>query len=389
MAATTPFPITPKATALIALAVHATTIRLAAGTLIVIVLTTFLIGTAWDIQWHPSVGRDKALTSPHLLMLGGIAASGLISLSVVLYESWIAWRGAGINDSNSTRLFVFFRAPIGFAVSGFGALLAALAFPLDDYWHTLYGVDVTLWAPFHIMIIFSMVMVGLGATYAFASEMNRAGEGRGKLAAQLGVTATLAMTLATFLLVIPQANTDDGLAAIGSYKFALYPLILAFALSTFLISATLVTRLPGAATILALAFTALRVGMYLFVPWAMDVAVAAEGFAYRPNPPQEIITPYAYPTSILFAALAIDIVYWLMRRRGGTGTQMLITTGVITAVLGTFWDKPWASVMTRFYFPDLNVDAVLLSALPFTILAAIIGAGVAVLLSRGLSTTRQ
>ena len=57
-------------------------------------------------------------------------------------------------------------------MAGFGALLGALAFPLDDYWHTLYGIDVTLWAPFHVMIISSMVMVGVGTLFVIASELN-------------------------------------------------------------------------------------------------------------------------------------------------------------------------------------------------------------------------
>jgi hypothetical protein len=34
-----------------------------------------------------------------------------------------------------------------------GALLARLAFPLDDRWHALYGIDVPPCAPFHVMIV--------------------------------------------------------------------------------------------------------------------------------------------------------------------------------------------------------------------------------------------
>jgi hypothetical protein len=41
------------------------------------------------------------------------------------------------------------------------ALLSAIAFPLDNYWHQLYGLDVTIWSPFHVMIISGMVLAGL------------------------------------------------------------------------------------------------------------------------------------------------------------------------------------------------------------------------------------
>src|SRR5262249_35035734 len=150
-----------------------TALRLIGATLITIAMAIFIVGTAWDIQWHPSVGRDRVLTSPHIVLLSGIALSGLLSLLVILLDSWRAWRGRGVGDHNSTPILRIFRAPIGVFALGVGALTATLAFPLDDYWHTLYGIDVTLWAPFHIMIISSMVLVGVGALYMIAGELNR------------------------------------------------------------------------------------------------------------------------------------------------------------------------------------------------------------------------
>ena len=124
-----------------------TTLRLIGAVLITLAMAIFIIGTAWDIQWHPSVGRDRVLTGPHLVLLGGIALSGLLSLAMILLDSWRAWRGRTVDDRNSTAILGVFRAPIGLFAAGVGALTAALAFPLDDYWHTLYGIDVTLWAP--------------------------------------------------------------------------------------------------------------------------------------------------------------------------------------------------------------------------------------------------
>jgi hypothetical protein len=398
MAVTAPLSATHGAahTAGAALSARETKLRLAGALLLALATTIFIFGAAWDIQWHPAVGRDRALTSPHLLLLGGIALSGLISLALVLLETWRARQGRGVDDRNSTLLLGVFRAPIGLYIAGFGALLGALAFPLDDYWHTLYGIDVTLWAPFHIMIISSMVMVGTGALFALASELNRLPGGRTRTLVEISFALMLALALATLLLPLPQANVKEGLARIGGYEVALYPILLAFALPLALVTAARATRLPGAATLMALVFLALRQALYLFVPWAMDLAVAAEGFSYRPNAPSVIITPFAYPTAILFAALAVDLAAWATRwrnpgleRHGLDAGRAVLATAAAASVLATFWDRPWLKYIPTYYYPGLDVGAVALRTLPFTIVAALLGVGAALLLIRGLAATRQ
>jgi hypothetical protein len=390
MAVTAPIPVA-KGTAPVPatlLSTRETALRLAGALLLALSTIAFVAGAAWDIQWHPSVGRDRALTSPHILLLSGIAMSGLISLALILLDTWRAMRGRGVDGSNSTLLLGIFRAPIGLYMAGFGALLGALAFPLDDYWHTLYGIDVTLWAPFHVMIISSMVMVGVGTLFVIAAELNRLEAGRTRLLADVSFALLLALTLASLLLLLAQANVKEGLAEIGGYQFVLYPILLVATLPLALVTAMRVTQRIGAATIMALVFLALRQALLLFVPWAMRLAVAAEGFTYRPNAPSQVITPYAYPSAILFAALAVDLAAWLARRRGMAGDRAVLATAVVASVLVTFWDQPWTQYLPT-YYPGLDTGTMLIHSLPFTILAALVSAGAAVLLSRGLTTIRN
>jgi hypothetical protein len=369
--------------------VRETTLRLVGAMLLGAALTIFLFGTSWDIQWHPSVGRDRPLTPPHLMMLGGITLSGLVSLLLILLDTWRARSGAAVDESNSSQIFGLFRAPVGLALSGFGALLATVAFPLDDYWHTLYGIDVTLWAPFHVMIVGGMGMVAVGLLYLLATELNRLEPGRTKTLVQVGFAAAQAATLATFLLLIAQASVEEGLVRAGGVELVIYPALLAFALPISLVSTLWATRQVGLATVVALVFVAIRQLMYLFLPPVMDLLVVAEGLTYRANAPVELITPYNYPVAILLAGVVIDAVYWLARRQGGDGTRALLGAGVVTAVLTTFWDQPWAINLPKFYYPNLDVNAAFLASLPLTIVAALAGAGVAVLLGRGLSTIRN
>ncbi len=39
---------------------------------------------------------------------------------------------------------------------------ALLGFPLDDVWHTLFGQDVTLWGPTHVLMIGGASLATLG-----------------------------------------------------------------------------------------------------------------------------------------------------------------------------------------------------------------------------------
>src|SRR5918995_1762967 len=45
------------------------------------------------------------------------------------------------------------RAPVGGVLMAACGAFALAGFPLDDVWHRLFGQDVTLWGPTHLMLI--------------------------------------------------------------------------------------------------------------------------------------------------------------------------------------------------------------------------------------------
>jgi len=47
-----------------------------------------VIGVLWDISWHRSIGRDKFLSPPHILIYLGAIFAGLFSGIRVLYNSY-------------------------------------------------------------------------------------------------------------------------------------------------------------------------------------------------------------------------------------------------------------------------------------------------------------
>src|SRR5262249_55712859 len=139
-------------------------LRLGLGAVVLLASLMCFLGTSWDIQWHSLIGRDRILIPPHEMMLGGVALSGFAAIADVLLETIWARRRPLLAD-HMVRFAGLFSASLGGYVAGFAALDAAVAFPLDAYWHALYGIDVTIWAPFHVMILGGMAMTALGGAY--------------------------------------------------------------------------------------------------------------------------------------------------------------------------------------------------------------------------------
>ena len=54
-------------------------------------------------------------------------------------------------------------------------LYALIGFPLDDIWHRIFGQDVTLWGPTHLMMIGGAGLSTLSALYPRARGAPRGG----------------------------------------------------------------------------------------------------------------------------------------------------------------------------------------------------------------------
>src|SRR5439155_1843617 len=61
-----------------------------------------------------------------------------------------------------------FRAELGLALVGLGALTVILSAPADDYWHRTFGRDVDIWSPPHLAGVVGATVAFLGWSSAFA-----------------------------------------------------------------------------------------------------------------------------------------------------------------------------------------------------------------------------
>src|SRR5205085_12428009 len=102
----------------------------------------------WDISLHIDVGRDPGpLANPahYFILLGlfGIFAAGFLAIALPPERS----------GPTAIRITEDWYAPLGGVLVCACGAFSLLGFPLDDVWHRLFGQDVTLWGPTHLMLI--------------------------------------------------------------------------------------------------------------------------------------------------------------------------------------------------------------------------------------------
>lgn len=304
-------------------------LRLSAGLAMLGGALIFFLGTSWDIHWHTYVGRDRTLIPPHIMMLSGIALSGLAALGDIALES-LGWRKS---DARLQTQFVgLFRGGLGAYIAGFAALAAGLAFPLDSYWHALYGIDVSIWAPFHIMFIVGMAGAALGGIYLLAAAANLAGSGNLVTIARLGMMVGFAVVLSIFTFLLFNALKRSGNISAG-IEISLFPL-LALPLCIWVLLASVIA-IPWRHAALSVTgiYLLLAVIVGIFVPPATSWLVTAENLLTRSHLPALAVVTLNWPISPLFAAIAIDRA-WHLAQRSGWPEGRLRTSVVLTALVG-------------------------------------------------------
>jgi hypothetical protein len=300
--------------------------RLFAAGSLVAMQTLAAVGLAWDIQWHRWLGRDAFLTPPHLIIYTGVVGAGLICILVVLIETERYWRRVpGVDRTSTVSLLGIFHAPLGFFLAGFGALTMAVAAPLDNYWHQLYGVDVTLWSPFHMMGLIGAGIAYLGSVYALASELVRSRRdgtaGRrlmifGWPGIVLGTLFALTGILRLVRVLMEPSIETFPTWQLGPAELLTSPIGLTLAVVLTSMAAVVMTRQAGAATLMTVMAALFTATVTLLAPIAVGIVGDASGYTYRlPGHPQvnwiQVLLPFAY----VVPAIAIDLAYLAELRR--------------------------------------------------------------------------
>ena len=130
-------------------------------------LLTALFGMMWDISLHVDNGRDEGpLANPsHYFILVGLF--GIFSAGIPA----IAMPKKGQQPGPAAlKIAPGWHAPVGGVLMAVCGAFALIGFPLDDVWHRIFGQDVTLWGPTHLMLIggAGMTLIGIAVLLAEA-----------------------------------------------------------------------------------------------------------------------------------------------------------------------------------------------------------------------------
>lgn len=307
-------------------------------------LITALLGMYWDISLHIDNGRDAGpLANPahYLILFGlfGIFAAGFLSMTIPREKPC----------PTAIRLYDGWYAPLGGLLMAAAGGFALIGFPLDDLWHRLFGQDVTLWGPTHLMLIggASVSLIGQAvllaegtrtqgilhgedrsASVPFALMLRRAALGGGFL-----------IGLSTF-----QAEFDFG---VPQFDFLFQPMLIALAASIGLVSARLWGGRGGALAAVAF-FVAVRGFVSLMVGGVWDEA-----------------TPHL-PLYLVEALLVEGVAALLLTRRP---LAFGAVAGVLIGTVGTAAEWGWSHVWMPLPWPS----ALLPEVLVVTVLAGLGG----------------
>jgi hypothetical protein len=220
-------------------------------------LITAVTGFYWDVATHIDNGRDSgafgnAAHFPILIGLGGLALAGIVAVLL----------GADQRDPAAVRLRSGWAVPLGGLLVLVCGAFALSGFPLDDVWHRLFGQDVTLWGPTHVLMIAgaSLATLGLWVLLAEASRLRHEASG-GQDAAEPGGAPLLvrlrrAATAGSFLVGLStlQGEFDFG---VPQFQLVFHPILLMLAAGVGLVAARVYLGRGGAFTA-AIFFIVLR-----------------------------------------------------------------------------------------------------------------------------------
>jgi hypothetical protein len=310
-------------------------------------LIVALLGFMWDVSLHAGRGRDAGpLANPaHYLILYGLFALFVAGMSAIVYP-----RDGEKPGIASVRITRHWYAPVsGLFIAGCG-LYALIGFPLDDVWHRMFGQDVTLWGPTHLMLI-----GGAGLSTAGIILLNREAEiamkikGKGHPAWLR--TALLATAFGALLigLSVFQAEFDFGIA---QFRMVFAPMMIAAAAAISLVAARLYVG-PGAAIAAAIFFLLMR-GIISFV--VTDVM----GEAHH-------VFPLYLGSAVLIELLALTRLKSSPLWFGAVG-------GLLIGTVGSVIEKLWNDQVFQFpWTQDIWVEG-LLMAVPVAIASGLCGA---------------
>ena len=316
------------------------------------------------------IGRDSFWIAPHVMTYAGVTLVVLLSFGVLAVETW-RHRAAPVRAPLLRVLGVV--GTRGFLLAACGIGLTVLAAPIDDLWHRLFGLDVTLWSPPHLMGLAGSMINTIGCL-VIATEMYPARSG-GRAA---GTIISAAMLYGSLQIVAQPAFLHAYLY--GGLRFHLYAMLAGLFFPLALISAARLTGLRGGPLVAVIVSIAVnltgegvaRTGFEVLQP----VSVIQEEIVKDPTSPIALTNLIAqkngerpgsiHPFAMFAALLPVLVMVAIDARRRPVAAALGLGLGTL-AVYG------WLLLGAPAYRPMAPGALATLAAVVLTAIAALIG----------------
>jgi hypothetical protein len=310
-----------------------------------------LFGFIWDVSLHIGKGRDPGpLANPaHYFILFGLFLLFIAGMVAVV----LPFDKPGSAAVKITRSWY---APVGGLLMAGCGMYALIGFPLDDIWHRIFGQDVTLWGPTHLMLIG-------GAGLSLIAVLFLEYEGR----RALGADAPPDKMMMKFLQYLSFGGLVIGLSVfqieydfgVEQFRLVLQPMMIAAAAALALVAARLVLG-RGAAIAAALIAAVLRGVVALVVGPILGAPIS--WFALYLGP------------AVVIELLALSPLVKRPVLFGAVG-------GLLVGTVGLWLDSFWVDAVYHYDWPTSMWGEALLMAVPVAVAMGVCGALLAMVLT--------
>src|SRR3954470_8802831 len=324
-------------------------------------LIVALLGMYWDISLHIDQGRDPGpLANPahYLILFGlfGVFVAGFFSIMM----------GDHRGGSSMIKRASSWKIPIGGTMLFACASFSLLGFPLADGWHRIFGQDVTLWGPTHLMLFGGAGMTLIGRASLLVEgqraarregDENKAGViGRRLMNFQkAGLIGGFLIGMSTF-----QGEFDFG---VPQFQLVFHPMLIAWAAGIALVTARIWPGRWGALT---------AVAFFLVIRGAVSVFV---------GPIMGEVTPH-FPLYIVEALLVEGIAFLISTRKP---IRFGAWSGLAIGTVGFAAEYAWSHI----WMPIPWNAAILPEGLIWAVVAGVSGGLLGSLIGSALASDRQ
>ncbi|TCC54848.1 hypothetical protein E0H73_37160 [Kribbella pittospori] len=292
-------------------------------------------GVWWDIAVHIDRGRDTGPFGtpahyPIFFGILGVIISGVLPIALARKPL----------PARTIKLTKGWRIPCSAALVTVCGTFALVGFPLDDLWHRLFGEDVTLWGPTHLLMIGGVVFSIFARLLALAEVEQLLGINKRRLFQEI-------VSVGALLIAWDLFSTEFNYG-VPQFPLILQPILIVFG-AALALTVLRARRGPGTAFAALAVYLVIRGG----IAWAVD------------QPLGEILGHFPL---LIVEAVLVELVAFALGNKNRF--RLGAVAGALIGTVGVVAEYTWSHIWMPIAWPS----SMLPSALGYGVVTGI-GAG--------------